>query len=294
VNRLSFAARNILDKLTKCLSGRGTFVFYLETYVLSRLNYIEPDIYVVSYPKCGRTWLRVLLRQYLDLANTPVRHYKDRQLIRIGDALTVKFEHDQGSWIPAPPRLDRLVFNSAKYRNKRVLFLARDPRDALVSSWYHLTHRERIITAPLSEFIREDLVGIRKITAFMNMWLENKHIPEDFLLLTYEDMHADPVTTFHKALAFMGLEVDQVHLEQAVDESRFEKMQRMEKQGVLKEPWMKPGGYSDAALKVRKGQVGSYRDELSDRDIVYIDQYLSQHLNRELPYHPSARDISKE
>ncbi len=89
---------------------------------------------------------------------------------------TVVFEHDQSSWVPAPMGKNKLSINKKKYKNKRIIFLTRDPRDILVSSWHHLKYRENIYREGLTEFIREELVGIDKVIAFMNLWVNNKNI----------------------------------------------------------------------------------------------------------------------
>lgn len=283
---LLFAIRNVLDKLRKIMRGRGTLKFYVETYLLSRFDRVDPDIYVISYPKCGRTWLRVMLHRYLELSGHELRLYNDRALLGVVGGPTIKFEHDQGNWVPAPRHIHQLSFRTEKYRGKKVIFLTRDPRDVLVSAWYHLTYRERILDMPLSEFVRDPLVGVHKIITFTNMWLDNKHIPARFLLMTYEAIHVDPYASFAAALELMDYEVERSRLEQAIEASSFDKMKQMEKSGVLKEPWMKPGAKeSNASMKVRKGQIGGYREELSSEDIAYIDAAIRVELNPDLPYH---------
>ena len=280
-----FAARNIYDKLTKVVGDWNTLRFYWQHYVLSRFDVAEPDLYIVSYPKCGRTWLRVLLQKYLALLDLPLEHYHDRTLLGIAGDRLIKFEHDQGNWVPAPPRIDQLAFDTAKYAGKKVVFLVRDPRDVLVSSWYHLRYREHIYPHDLATFIRDDLVGIEKVIAFMNMWIEHRHVPEAFYLTTYEQMHETPMTVLEAVLPFLGLAVDREALEQAIAESTFSNMKRMERDGVLKEPWMKPGAkHLRESMKVRKGKVGSFREELSDESIAFLNDRIRHSLSDKLPY----------
>lgn len=289
MNRFLFAARNISDKARKMLSSPDTFRFYLNTYVLSRLEAIRPDVYIVSYPKCGRTWLRYLLQNYFSATGVPLRHFRDSSIQAPEGGPVVKFEHDLGNWIPAPSKLSNLTFNNPMYESKKVIFLVRDPRDTLVSSWFHLTFREPIYRRSLSEFIRDDILGIRKIVAFTNMWIAHRHVPESFLLLTYEQLHRDAASCFKTILEFTGLPVDRLSIERAVQESSFRKMQSSEKEGKLREPWMKPGlRNSEKSLKVRRGKVGSYRNELSDEDVRYLDSFIERELTPELQQHYGA------
>jgi hypothetical protein len=287
MNQMTFAARNVLDKLGKVIGSWETLEFYWQTYILSRLNRVEPDVYVVSYPKCGRTWLRIMLQKYLELQGHSLHFFHDKSLVSISGEQIVKFEHDQGHWIPAPLRKEQLSFHTGKYQDKKVLFMVRDPRDVLVSSWYHLTYRERIFKQDLSAFIRDDLVGIDKLIAFTNMWIENKHVPQSFFLLSYEQMHSDTAASFRQVLEFMGFGADMEAVNQAVEASSFENMKRMESDGDLKEPWMKPGARSlGKSMKVRQGKVGSFRKELSEEDIAFLNAAIRRGLSQELSqYH---------
>lgn len=286
MNQYLFAVRNISDKIIKIVNNRSMFRFYLETYAISRLDQIKPDIYIVSYPKCGRTWLRVMLQKYLEQQSYTPPKINDKSIIRVPDGRFVKFEHDHGSWVPAPPKLDKLSFNHAKYHDKKVIFFIRDPRDVLVSSWYHLKYRENIYKKKISDFINDDLVGMPKIIAFMNMWIENKQYLREFFLKSYEELHNDPFSCFRDLLQFMALPIKPEYMEIAIQESSFNKMKQMETNGFLREPWMKPGAKnSKDSMKIRKGSIGNYREELSKGDIELINSIIHKDLSPKLPYH---------
>jgi hypothetical protein len=290
MNQYTFAMRNIYDKFGKVKQNKDMLAFYWQTYILSRLERIEPDMFIVSYPKCGRTWLRTMMQKYLELTNARLRYFHDKSLLGVAGIGTIKFEHDQGTWIPAPPKLKHLSFNANKYAGKKVVFLVRDPRDVLVSSWYHLKYREQIYQGDLAAFIREDLTGIHKVVAFTNMWMENRHRMGDFLLMTYEDMHREPAAQAQQMVAFLGLEVRPELIDQAVEASSFENMKKMELEGSMREPWMKPGSKDlKNSLKIRKGKVGGFHSELSESDIAYVNRVIQEHLHPELPYHQSTR-----
>lgn len=279
MNRGVFAVRNVADKLAKVAGSTDVLRFYWQTYFLGRIEKMEPHIYVISYPKCGRTWLRILLQNYLELADYTLQHFRDKSILGVQGQRIIKFDHDQGNWVPAPLPLQKLSFKTAKYSDKKIVFMVRDPRDVLVSSWYHLKYRERIYREGLSTFIRDDLVGVEKVVAFMNMWMENRYVPQDFFLLTYEQMHADTDATFTNVLEFMGIPVKPLLMQQAVEASTFTRMKAMESSGALREPWMNPGTVNlDKSMKVRQGKVGGYRDELSEADKVFLDAALRAHL----------------
>ena len=139
MNRYVFAARNIADKLFKVVGSWETFKFYWETYVLSRFEAVEADVYIVSYPKCGRTWLRLMI------GRTVSQHFNLPQdeailFLRWGpkpDPLLpmITVVHEDRPMLKRPEELER---SKEKFRHKRVIFLVRDPRDVIVSSDFEM------------------------------------------------------------------------------------------------------------------------------------------------------------
>ena len=107
---------------------------------------------VVSFPKSGRTWLRVML-----------------------DALGIacEYTHDTSSYE------DALIFEEMRccephYQNRVVIFIHRDPRDTVVSGFFQLTKRlarRRTYVGDLSDFVRDPRHGIEKIVRFNLAWL---------------------------------------------------------------------------------------------------------------------------
>jgi hypothetical protein len=278
-----FAFRNFKDKLVKCLRQPAFVPFYVNTYVVKPLQGRQPNICFVSYPKCGRTWIMYLFDKYYSGEGRP-EYERDSNWFELPDGQMLKFEHEQGNWVPAPPPLEQLSFDAERYRDKKVIFLVRDPRDVLISSWYHLTYREPIYTGSKSQFIREDLVGVRKVVAFINMWLEHRDVPEDFMMLRYEELKEDPQAKLRQMLEFIGEDdLDDALVARAVEQSSFDKMKQAEKGRSSGSPWLNPGKRpTDKALKVRKGKVGGFRDELSEHDIRYLDDEIAAGLTDEL------------
>ncbi len=135
MNRFVFGLKNVSDKIVKIIDNPSLFKFYFQTYVLSTSNTTQPDIFIVSYPKCGRTWLRILLQKYLNLCGFENEEFRGRSLLKLPDNRVLKFEHDKGNWVPVPCSMKKLSFNTTKYSGKKVIFLVRDPGDVLVSSW---------------------------------------------------------------------------------------------------------------------------------------------------------------
>jgi hypothetical protein len=179
--------------------------------------------------------------------------------------------------------LKQLPFNSlptdkSRYRDKKVVFLARNLKDIIVSAYFQATKRVNLFDKGISEFIRTDEFGIKKILTFYNHWFASSTVPEEFLLITYEDMHVDPGLILRHVLEFSGLEnVQDVAIHQAVDYCAFENMKKMERQNMLGDPRMAPSNIQDAdSYKVRKGKVGNYSEYLSSEDLSYIDSVIDE------------------
>ena len=98
---------------------------------------LESGVYIISFPKSGRTWLRMLLgkavcRKYGLDENLMVNTYK---LTGAAGISPVIFTHDDSS-IKHGHRHDRLETDKSRYRNQKVIFLIRDPRDVIVSCYF--------------------------------------------------------------------------------------------------------------------------------------------------------------
>ena len=149
-------------------------------------------VYIISYPKSGRTWLRLLLGKAL------CEHFNvDKKLLLETHSLTrsakmpaTLFTHD-GAGFGDKNSWNELATDKSFYRNKKVVFLVRDPKDVIVSSYFHVTKRQGRFEGSLSEFIRSDIYGIKKIVTFYKIWLDNQTVSKDFLLLKYENIHKD-------------------------------------------------------------------------------------------------------
>lgn len=106
MNRILFAARNFADKLDRMLRDPNLVGFYVNTYILSRFENIEPDCYIVSYPKCGRAWLRMMLKTYAQSETDSSSSLSDGSLKILGDVV-VRFSQDRGRTYSNPWTLMR-------------------------------------------------------------------------------------------------------------------------------------------------------------------------------------------
>lgn len=241
------------------------------------INKRGTECYILSYPKCGRTWLRLLIGKVLcDQFKLPEEQMIDTyRLTAVAPTLRTHFSHDYSS-IKAGFAYNRMPTNKSEYKSGKVLFMIRDPRDTLVSSYFQATKRVNKFQGSMSEFVRDDRFGIKKIVAYYNIWYANQAIPRAFQLIRYEELHQDPVGVLTAVLQFMELEpIDAGLVETAVAFASFNNMKKMESSGRFDDDKMQPGAKQDAdSYKVRQGKVGGYPDYLSPADLDYIQETI--------------------
>jgi len=224
-----------------------------------------PQACIVSYPKAGRTWLRVLIGKYLC-----DRHGINERALTRTEALTVAcglprtmFMHGQSGfdlrihWRELDP--DRSRFSGA-----RVVLLGRDIRDTLVSAYLWASRRLRIFDGPISAFVRDDYLGAPKLLAFYRHWHDARQVPGAFMFMRYEDLHRDPAGALARVLHFIGApEPDEKLLAGAVAYASFENMRRIEEQRKLTLDFKMPEGAEQPSAdpdsrKIRSGKVGGF------------------------------------
>jgi hypothetical protein len=223
---------------------------------------------VVSFPKSGRTWLRVMLD---DLK------------------LPANYTHD-GSGHSIVGHVEELQPASEAFAGRTVVFLYRDPRDTVVSGYFQASKRVNTYAGSISDFVRDPRHGIEKIVRFNMEWLERGPTLCKFLPVTYEELRADTTAVLARIVAFVGADRDEATLRAAIEDATFEKMREKEASGELGERYGKallPADKDDpASFKVRAGIVGGFRNHLSEEDVAACDailQRLGYPLERHVP-----------
>lgn len=256
------------------------------------------DIVVVSFGKSGRTWLRVMIshlfRVMYGLPENALLgfdnfHGMNRSIPKIF------FTHD--NYIK-----DLTGDHSSKqpFYGKRVVLLARDPRDVAVSQFFQWKfrmkpHKSAINNYPLAgsdtsifDFVTGDGGGgIHAIAEYMNLWAQESPKVENFHLLRYESLRANPHEELARLLEFMQVSATQEHVDKAVDYSSYENMKKMEskQQFRLAGGRMMPGDKNNPdSFKVRRAKIGGYRDYFEDSEVAAIDAQLAEQLDAYFGY----------
>ena len=246
---------------------------------------------VVSYPKCGRTWMRLMVSQALALrfGIEDVDYLADDVLGSVANSSPrIRFSHDDSpQWKPA----NRLETSKRRYRRKNVVLLARDPRDTVVSMYFERTRREQAYSKSLHEFLREPKGSIDTIIRYYNIWAHERSVPRQLCLVRYEELRAEPANQLRRILNFVGVDnVRDEHIDEAVRFSSFDNMRKMERDDELGSGRLRARDKNDEeSYKTRRGKVGGYADYLSRENILWLDDRLTQKLDPYYGYGPTPR-----
>jgi len=264
------------------------------------------DVYLLSYPKCGRTWLT------LQLGRAISQHYAVEvpnllKLSSFGEQIPevphIRLTHDDQ---PHRKRPHELSPTREKLAGKKVILMVRDPRDVIVSYYHHKSHREPLrdfwwfqgkrkethsrFQGTLADFLDEEIGGFDTLLRYYEIWLDARHTPAAFMLLRYEDMQADPAGQLRRVLDFMGLAaITDAEVKEAVEYASFHNMRKIEAGEEVKSFKLKAGDVNDpSSYKVRRGKVGGYRDELTAAQIARLERKMAASLSASYGYEPNA------
>lgn len=246
---------------------------------------VNRDVFLASFPKSGRTWLRFMVANYLNI------YYGLRESVTFdnvygfvaNDQMNLDFLSRQGCgpttfafW--ADPRIPRMLMthneNSLNVPGGlRVMWLSRDIEDVMVSYYHHRTdyarlHGEDTWEGGFSGFLRSDLFGVPAYIRHFNSWAES-----EALALTYETMHEHPVVVLEKAVKLAGIPFEYCTAYEAVRLSSFPNMQRLEVASGFEKADGKVD--TDEQRRIRRGKVGGNEGKYNLGDWNYTQRLKS-------------------
>lgn len=234
---------------------------------------MKASAFVVSYPKSGRTWIRVFYFSYLSALTKRPFTLDASNYPEFPQTL---FSHDL--WSHQTSRnwryslTGRHLIPARARKTRKIVLLVRDPRDVLVSHHIHGMNRKRHTDwkppESLKVMLRDPLLGIRNIVNLMNEWYAEWSGYPNFLLMRYEDCRSQPEIGMKPLLEFLGFEtIDPAAFAHALEFSRFENMQSMEAKGEFKEKVLRCGDPEvPDSFKARRGKVGGFEDYFDASD----------------------------
>jgi hypothetical protein len=244
----------------------------------------QTQVYVLSYPKCGRTWLRLMIGKALDEhyklgAANPMELGRMHRLHRSIPRIWVTHEHAH--------RADTIETDKQRFRDKTVVFLVRDPRDVVVSMYFEASRRSALFSGDIGTFVRQRVGGLDAILDYYNAWSEAAQVPRRFTIVRYEDLHRTPAAELARVLDAMGLAVGPRAIDAAIRFSTFDNMRKLEATNAFGSERLRPANAGDAeSFKTRKGKVGGHTEYLTAADLDWVNARIQERLS---PYYAEYR-----
>lgn len=241
----------------------------------------QGDVFLCSYPKSGRTWLRFLITNYqlrliesdfnLTLNNLPL----------LSPNLTL-FTKVKMRKLPPEFPITRLLGTHSEipalFRATPVIMLKRNPCDTLISYYHHLRARDEC-PSDIEAFIWS-WQGLPRLIRYYNRWEQDRKRsnPAQRLQLSYEQLSYNTQSSIEDCLRFMHIKLDSTLLDEAIEFASSRNMRKLESR------WGNPN-FSASQLKsntmgykVRKAEVGGFRNVLSESTVLEIENRLEREL----------------
>lgn len=244
-----------------------------KTAFLFQIKKINPDdVFLVSYPKSGNTWLRFILAYLKNGTSTTINFHQLENIVP--DVYVSKDIIDT-------QKSGRIIKTHDIFFEgyPRVIYIHRDYRDALIS-YYYFVLAYKFFDGTFSEFIRSNIVlrhGSWKqhIKAMKKYKQEN---PDKILVLSYESLLNNFDKSVESINRFCGFKKE-VDLNKLKEKTSFSELKKIENEF---------GSRFMSNTKqnfVREGKSGGWKEFYSkeDLDFLYSDKELVSLMN-ELGY----------
>jgi hypothetical protein len=255
-------------------AGRGATIF-------------PGDVFLVSYPKSGNTWVRFLIANLVH-PQEPVTFLNIEAVVPsiyiLPDRELRKFHR---------PRILK-SHECFMPRYESVIYIVRDPRDVAVS-YYYYNLKKRLLPPDctldqyIPRFIADDLdMRSGPWGDHVLSWVRMQDSVEKFLWLRYEDMIARPDAELERVLTFLNLEPDSNRVRRAIELSSARNMRQME--AKQSDDWVFTKGMRKDIPFIRSATSGDWRSKLSASAVAQIErawgtamQSVGYQLSKDLP-----------
>jgi hypothetical protein len=264
--------------LTKLALGKvSALVGKLDWFRLRYLDYVPrpDDIFIVTYPRSGTTWLQMILYQLTTDGNMDFPHIAQHspwfeRSVKAGKGFEA---------LPSP----RVFKSHLSYRRIpkgpcKYIYVARDGKDVAVSC-FHLHCSHNGYKGTFTEFFDLFLKGKVEFGSWFKHvrgWWEHRDDP-NVLFLHYEDLLGDLEGCLRRIIAFCEFDIAPERLPTILERCRFAFMKQHEHQfdhltGTLWEQGLQFNAF------LRNGKAGSWKEQLSGQQEERFDRVYHRQL----------------
>lgn len=262
------------------------------------------DVFVVTYPRCGTTWM---VQVAVCLLHGASEDY-DRHAVFVEGSLASdpRFIWTLEEELPSPrimkmhapadafPGLARGSESNLQPGGKAI-YVVRNPKDALVSLRHHHANNASIAwSGSWDDWVDQWLAGERSkeyggsyFDHVKGWWHLSRQHPERILVVYFEDMKADLQGVVARVANFLGKKVLPTDLAQMVARCSFETMRA--KYTVAEDVLNRIN-----PVHFRRGEVGLWREVLTLAQARRVDDATRRHLGSEIAQGLRIYDLPSE
>lgn len=229
-------------------------------------NVREEDVFIVGFPKSGNTWMQHMV--------TGLCYGAD--MSRIHNNLVRELTPDEHQTKFYKRYNEVMCFKShalPSERYKRVIYLVRDGRDAVVSLYHMLNGKGKSVT--FDDIVRNNKGVETSWHDHVQAWLRNPHNAQ-ILYVRYEDMKENPLSVLQKVAGFINVNVESSLLEKISANCSFGNMRLKEESKY----WEKANDWKKGEYFVRKGQIGSFKTDFPQQTLSEFESQSAASLKK--------------
>lgn len=219
------------------------------------------DIFIVTYPRSGTTWLQQILYQLTTDGNMDFVHISQ-------EVPFLELALGKGRSLDVPsPRIFKthLSYRMVPKGNCKYIYVARNGKDVAVSYYYyHKTHMgaEQSFSEFFNQYIRGK-VGYGSWFSHVKDWWQHRNDP-NVLFLTYEEMTEDLEAAIKKISAFCNIELNPEALPRILERCSFAFMKQHESKfdTLMELAWVRR---MQTNSFFRKGQTADWKGHLDNQ-----------------------------
>ena len=224
----------------------------------SSLKVRSDDVFLVSYPRSGNTWMRFILGSLIHNVDVNFdnmeRYFPDIYRNTCSQLESLKNP--------------RYLKSHEPYDNRyqKVIYIVRDPRDVAISYFYWMLKFNKYkgeINGFLDLFFDPDGISYGRWDDHYKGWIKNANkVNRGVLFLRYEDLLDNTIDNIKTILNFININIDNDVIHNAVKSSTFSEMKNKENCASAQNPLFK--ATNKEIPFVRKGKIEQWKSELSD------------------------------
>ena len=282
------ARKNLASNALKGMSGIlktvcdvvGEGPRFLDFMRIAHLDFVhrKDDIFIVTYPRSGTTWMQMILYQLTTGGSMDFDHISQKapffeRLIAIGAVDASDFEK-----LPSPRIFkSHLNYTQIPKGPGRYIYVIRNVFDVAVS-YYHFYRSHLGFTGDFDAFFERFMKGdVQNGSWFDHVtgWKARRH-DKNILIVTYEDLKDNLENGVKTIAAFLDIDLKKKDMERILERSAFSFMKSHEAKfdhitGMI---WEK--GYKKNTF-LRKGKTGEGKSLLSPSQKLLLEKRLKDY-----------------